>query len=244
MPHHQYFHKPTLVKELIIVTIFNLLMLVIFLYFDVLEFIYYLSREHEDFELDELIPLGITIAFSLLIFSYRRIKELGLMAQTLERLSLVDPLTDLPNRRAGQMKVMSWCKTADKLKKSFVVYQIDIDNFKDVNDLYGESVGDEVLVLVSKMLTQALPEKTSLYRWLDDSFIVVWPTSTSVLPFEIAEKIQQSVNGNIMPSTLSLTCSVGFSLRSLGQSPEDLLHNVDDALIQAKNSGKNNIKAA
>jgi len=79
---------------------------------------------------------------------------------------------------------------------------------------------------------------------LDDSFIVVWPTSTSVLPFEIAEKIQQSVNGNIMPSTLSLTCSVGFSLRSLGQSPEDLLHNVDDALIQAKNSGKNNIKAA
>jgi len=244
MPHNQYFHKPTLIKELIIVTVFNLIMLVIFLYFDVLEFIYHLSREHEDFELDELIPLGITVALSLLVFSYRRIKELGLMAQTLERLSLVDPLTDLPNRRAGQIKVMSWCKTADKLKKSFVVFQIDIDNFKVVNDLYGESVGDEVLVLTSKIITKTLPENTFLYRWLDDSFIVIWPTSPTLMPFELAEKIQQSINGNIMPSTLSLTCSIGFSLRSVGQSPEDLLHDVDDALMQAKDSGKSKIKAA
>jgi len=244
MPHNQYFHKPTMVKDLIMVTVFNLAMLVLFFNFDVLELIYHFSRKHENFELDELIPLGITVALSLLIFSYRRIKELGLMAQTLEHLSFVDPLTDLPNRRAGQIKVMSWCKNADRLKKSFGVFQIDLDNFKEVNDLYGESVGDEVLVLASKMITKTLPENTFLYRWLDDSFIVVWPTSPTLMPFELAEKIQQSINSNIMPSTLSLTCSIGFSLRSLGQSPEDLLHDVDDALMQAKCSGKNKIKAA
>jgi diguanylate cyclase (GGDEF)-like protein len=244
MPHNQYFHKPTVIKDLIIITVFNLTMLIVFLNCDVLETIYQLSRKYESFELDELIPLGISIALSLLVFSYRRIKELGRMAQTLEHLSLIDPLTNLPNRRAGQIKVMSWCRTAEKAQKTFAVFQIDIDNFKEVNSLYGESVGDEVLVLASKIITENLPEIAYLYRWLDDNFIVVWPTSTVILPFDVAEKIQQGINGHIMPSTLSLTCSIGFSIREVGQSPEDLLYNVEDALIQAKKSGKNKIKVA
>lgn len=244
MPHVQYFHKPTVIKDLIILTVFNLAMFILFLSYDLLEVIYHFSRQHEGFELDELIPLGITIALSLLVFSHRRIKELGRMAQTLEHLSLIDPLTNLSNRRAGQIKVMSWCRTADKAKKTFAVFQIDLDDFKKVNELYGESIGDEVLVLTSQIISQNLPDKAHLYRWLDDNFIVVWPTSATILPFDIAEKIQQSINGNIMPSTLSLTCSVGFSIRNLSQSPADLLHNVEDALMQAKQSGKNSIKVA
>jgi diguanylate cyclase (GGDEF)-like protein len=244
MPHVQYLHKPTVIKDLIIITIINLVMFVIFLNNDFLEIIYQFSRQHESFELDEIIPLGATISLSLLIFSYRRIKELGRMAQTLEHLSLIDPLTNLPNRRAGQIKLTSWCRTADKANKTFSVFQIDLDDFKQVNDLYGESIGDEVLVLTSQIIANNLPIKATLYRWLDDNFIVILPTSPTVMPFDIAGKIQQSITGNIMPSTLSLTCSIGFSIRSQGQSPEDLLINVEDALIEAKRSGKNMIKAA
>ena len=75
MPHKQYFHKPTVIKDLILITVVNLFMFVIFLNYDVLEVIYHFSRQHEYFELDELIPLGITVALSLLVFSYRRIYE-------------------------------------------------------------------------------------------------------------------------------------------------------------------------
>jgi diguanylate cyclase (GGDEF)-like protein len=244
MPHAQYFHKPTVIKDLIIIAVVNIVMFIIFLKYDFLEILYQFSRQHEGFELDEIIPLGVTVALSLLIFSYRRIKELGRMAQTLEHLSLIDPLTNLPNRRAGQIKVMSWCRSADKANKTFTVFQIDLDNFKEVNNLYGELIGDEVLVLTSQIISASLPEKATLYRWLDDNFIVVWPTSSAVMPFDIAEKIQQSITANIMPSTLLLTCSIGFSIREQGQSSEDLLHDVEDALIQAKSSGKNMIKSA
>jgi len=244
MPHSQYFHRPTVIKDLIIIAIFNLVMFIVFLSYDFLEIIYKFSRQHEGFELDEIIPLGATVSLSLLIFSYRRIKELGRMAQTLEHLSLVDPLTNLPNRRAGQIKLMSWCQTADKTNKTFTVLQIDLDDFKKINDLYGESIGDEVLVLTSKIIANNLPMTARLYRWLDDNFIVILPTSPTVMPYDIAGKIQQSITGKIMPSTLSLTCSVGFSIRSQEQSPEDLLHVVEDALIQAKSLGKNVIRAA
>jgi diguanylate cyclase (GGDEF)-like protein len=242
MPHKQYFHKPTVIRDLIIITVVNLLMFIIFLNYDVLEFIYHFSRQHEYFELDELIPLGITVALSMLVFSYRRISELGRMAQTLEHLSLIDPLTNLPNRRAGQIKLLSWCRNAQKSNKSFTVLQIDIDDFKVVNDLYGEAVGDEVLISVAQMISNSLPNEAYLYRWLDDNFIVVLPTYVKTLPFEIASKVQQNINDNIIPSTLSLTCSIGVSMWQYDQQPEDILHAVEDALIQAKQSGKNQIK--
>lgn len=242
MPHKQYFHKPTVIKDLILITVVNLLMFSFFLNYDVLEVIYHFSRQHEYFELDEIIPLCVTVALSLLVFSYRRISELGRMAQTLEHLSLIDPLTNLPNRRAGQIKLLSWCRNAQKSNKSFTVLQIDIDDFKVVNDLYGEAVGDEVLILAAQIISRSLPENAYLYRWLDDNFIVVLPTSFSTLPFEIANKVQGSINGKIMPSTLSLTCSIGFSIWHDRQQPEDILHEVEDALMQAKQSGKNQIK--
>lgn len=244
MPHKQYFHKPTVIQDLILITVVNLLMLILFFKYDVLENIYHFSRQHEYFELDEMIPLGITVALSLLVFSYRRIKELGEMAQTLEHLSLVDPLTNLPNRRAGQIKLISWCQHAQKPDKTFSVFQIDLDDFKEVNDLYGESVGDEVLTLVAQNISGSLPENAYLYRWLDDNFIVILPNSASILPFDIANEIHKSISGKIMQSTLSLTCSIGFSMWQEGQKPEDLLHEVEDALIKAKYAGKNNIKAA
>lgn len=242
MPHKQYFHKPTVIKDLILITVVNLLMFGFFLNYDVLEVIYHFSRQHEYFELDEIIPLGVTVALSLLVFSYRRISELGRMAQTLEHLSLIDPLTNLPNRRAGQIKLLSWCRNAQKSNKSFSVLQIDIDDFKVVNDLYGEAVGDEVLILAAQIISGSLPENAYLYRWLDDNFIVVLPITVSSLPFEVANKVQRSINGKIMPSTLSLTCSIGFSIWLDSQQPEDILHEVEDALMQAKQSGKNQIK--
>jgi diguanylate cyclase (GGDEF)-like protein len=244
MPHNQYLHKPTVIKDLLFITVANLLMFIVFLNYDVLEIIYEFSRKHEYFELDEMIPLGVTVALSLLVFSYRRISELGLMAQTLEQLSLIDPLTHLPNRRAGQIQLLSWCKNKDNAYKTFSVFQIDLDDFKAVNELYGETVGDEVLILAAQIIASSLPEQASLYRWLDDNFIVILPTSTNTLPFDIANKIQQSICGKIMPSTLSLTCSIGFSMSQKGQHSEDILHEVENALIQAKHSGKNNIKAA
>jgi len=244
MPHSLYYHRPTFIKDLIVLASFNIVMFIFFLSNDTLEIVYEFSRGHEDLELDEIIPLGFTLALSMLLFSYRRIKELGRMAHTLERLSLIDPLTNLPNRRAGQIKLLAWCQSAEQKQQPFHIFQLDLDDFKTVNDLYGQLIGDEILQLVGQQLRSVIPSGSLIYRWLDDNFIILCPTSLILMPYDIAEKIQHAINGKIMPSTLSITCSIGFSSWQAKQSSEDLLHNVEDALLSAKHAGKNCIKTA
>lgn len=241
MPHRQYMHRPTVIKDLTVLVVVNLIFFFAFMNFDVLESLYQFSRDYEHLEVDEIVPLGFTVAISFLIFSYRRIKELGLMAQTLEHMSLLDPLTGLPNRRAGQISLVTWCDLANEKGQDFAIYQIDLDNFKKINDMYGQMVGDDVLKLVAQRVGNNLPEGALLCRWLDDNFIVVANVTTKKTPAEFALELQQLISKQIMTATVDLTCCIGFSLYQKGHIVEDILHDVEDALAVAKHRGENNI---
>lgn len=243
MPHRQYIHRPTVIKDLIILFIVNLILFALFTQIDVLEWLYQLSREYETYELDELFSVAMTISLSLLIFSYRRIKELGLLAHTLEQMSLIDPLTGLPNRRAGQISLISWCHLAQRKGQTFTVYQLDLDNFKQVNDTYGQIVGDEALKLVAQLINNKIPDSAMLCRWLDDNFLVVVKNEPNINPHEFALQLQETVSGKVMSNTLNVTVSIGYKIWQSGQKVEDILHETEDALMDAKHAGGNKIKA-
>jgi diguanylate cyclase (GGDEF)-like protein len=83
-----------------------------------------------------------------------------------------------------------------------------------------------------------------LCRWLDDNFLVVLPSSVEQLPFDVAKQLQQVINGQVMPSTLALTCSIGFTTWQKEATVEQLFHQAEDALMQAKHEGKSSIKGA
>lgn len=242
MPHKKYIHRPTVIKDIIISVVANALCFIVFTQVDLLEWLYELSRNYEQYEIDEFFPLSISIGISLLVFSYRRITELGLMAKTLEQMSLIDPLTGLPNRRAGQIRLVSWCDKADNKGDAFAVYQIDLDEFKKVNDLYGHAVGDEVLKYVAQRLTGMLPKSSLLCRWLDDNFLVVVKINAIDNPHEFAHTLQGSISGKVLEYTMNITTSIGYKIWQKGQSVEDVLHDTEDALIHAKHSGRNQIK--
>lgn len=244
MPHKSYIHKPTVIKDLCIIAIINFLFLLIFTQVDLLEKLYFLSRDYEEYEIDEIFSVAITISISLLVFSYRRIKELGLMARTLEQMSLVDPLSGLPNRRAGQISLIAWCELAEKQQRLFSVYQIDLDRFKRVNDFYGQVVGDEVIQLVSQRINNVIPDSAQLFRWLDDNFLVVVPNNDILSPNEFAIELQECINNKIMPTSLDLTCSIGYSVWQSKQNVNDVLHNTEDAINLAKQKGVSNIQVA
>lgn len=241
MPHRQYLHRPTVVKDLLVLVVVNVIFLFAFMNFDALEMLYNYSRSHEDLELDELIPLGITVSLSFLLFSYRRIKELGLMAQTLEQMSLIDPLTGLPNRRAGQISLITWCDLATNKAQEFAVYQVDLDAFRKLNNMYGQMVGDDVLKLVAQKLNNNLPPGALLCRWLDDNFIVVSRLRAETPPHDFARFLQQQISGQVMTATVDLTCCVGFTIYQKGQIVEDVLQDAEDALAVAKHRGANQI---
>jgi diguanylate cyclase (GGDEF)-like protein len=244
MPHKKYVHRPTVIKDIAILVVVNLALLLFFIQIDILEWAYNFSRQHESWELDEWFPLGITVAVSLLIFSYRRIQELGLMAQTLEQMSLLDLLSGLANRRAGQISLLSWCERAEKSRKSFVVYQINLNEFSQVNKLYGQLIGDEVIKNVGQRLNAEVTKSAQLFRWLDDNFLIITALNEIDTPNHFAYHLQQSINNKVMPSTLSLSCSIGYAVWKSGQTPDDILHDTENALIDAKRSDKQRIKSS
>jgi diguanylate cyclase (GGDEF)-like protein len=243
MPHKKYIHQPTVINDFAILIGVNLIFLIVFIQFDILEWAYHFSRQHEGLELDEWIPLGLTITLSLLVFSYRRIKELGQMAETLEKMSLLDFLTGLANRRAGQISLLSWCERAEQSQQAFVVYQINIDKFSKVNELYGQLIGDEVIKNVGQRLKAKIPVAAQLFRWLDDNFIIVIPLNKVDTPNDFAYKIQQSINNKVMQSTLSLSCSIAYAVWRKGQTANDILYEVEDALMDVKQRNKQIIES-
>lgn len=113
MPHYKYLHRSTLLRDAFWLVIINVIFLFIFAHYDVLELMFALSREYDDWELDELLPLSATLTISLVIFLYRRMKELGEITYAFEQLSKLDPLTQVLNRRAGQAQLANYVQRAE-----------------------------------------------------------------------------------------------------------------------------------
>ena len=239
MAHHHYYHFPSLIKEIIILVLVNFAAFVFFSYVDALEWIYEFSRAHEDYELDEIIPLGASIATTLLVFSYRRIVELGNITKAYEQLSLRDPLTHILNRRAGQIALSRWEKSATP----FAVIQVDLDDFKSFNNLYGPSVGDEILIKIADLLTEISPKHSEIIRWIDDNFLIIAPLSTNS-PYDIGNNIIDVFEKEFSSSVTPVTCGIGISISQKNEPLSLLMERVEDALIHAKSQGKNKIKAA
>ena len=242
MPHLEYFNRPALIKDALLLLIVNFILLLVFFNFDILEWLYQFSRQHEAWELDEIIPLGMSLAISLVIFSYRRIIELGELTHTFEQLSMRDPLTDQLNRRAGQVKLISYQQKALANNTDYLLVLMDIDEFSKVNRLYGTNVGDEILITTARYLEQILPDSSLLIRWLDDKFLILLP-DISAKSFELPHQLCSSLSEQLLGSSYPITCSIGITVWSVGEDLDDALANVEEALIQAKQAGGNRVSS-
>jgi len=174
-------------------------------------------------------------------------------ADLLERLLAQDALTEIHNRRKfDQALDMEWrrCARADA---PLSVVLLDVDHFKAFNDTLGHTVGDECLRSVAKALQSALfrPGDT-LARYGGEEFVAVLPATDSAGAQEVAERFRSSVEAMQTPHPSSrtadvVTVSVGVAtLHPAGvqDAPQVLTEHADAALYEAKNSGRNRVKAA
>lgn len=241
MPNLNYFSRPSLLKDLKVIALVNLTLFIVFINYDVLEWVYDLSRRHEHLELDEIIPLAASLALSLLWFSYRRIVELGEITQAFEHLSMRDPLTGVLNRRAGQLSLLTYQENMTSDKHTYSLLQLNLDNFNQLNALFGSTIGDEVLTATARLLEKELPAESILIRWLDDNFLILLP-DLSINAFELSNNIVINVAQNVMGPTYPVTCSVGLTQWTKPQELNEALDNVEEALISAKEAGGNGVK--
>ena len=166
-----------------------------------------------------------------------------LIEKNLEFQAYHDSLTGLPNRALLLDRTEQAIVHAKRNGSLLAVLFLDLDNFKQVNDSLGHSVGDEVLVTVSRMLKKSIREMDTIARLGGDEFTIL--LSDFKKPEEISE-IMAKLFGvlqsplRIKGNEFFVTTSIGISIYpDNGNTPEILLRNADTAMYRAKEKGRN-----
>ncbi len=166
--------------------------------------------------------------------------------QLIKHLALYDPLTGLPNRSLFNDRLKLALGEAHLLGHQVAVALLDLDRFKVVNDTLGHIIGDQLLQLVGKRLSENLQEGDTLARMGQDEFIVLLPHINTFR--ETLDKIKPLMHALQEPficenHELQINASIGICLYpDDGLDHMSLLKNADTALNEAKNSGRNHYK--
>lgn len=219
------------------------------------------TRENEDWELDEYLLGALISPLFITWFAYRRWQESAAevalrlqhekklidIQKTLSYQATHDVLTRLPNRILLTDRLLQAKGLIKRTNKLFAVVYIDLDNFKDINDTYGHEVGDELLVSVAANISQALRENDTVARIGGDEFIAVLTdlsTTAEVVPLlvRILDAVRSPVVLNEDARQVTASLGVAFCLSSSQEDPDQLVRHADQAMYQAKNEGKNNYR--
>ncbi|HDR2350653.1 TPA: EAL domain-containing protein [Enterobacter asburiae] len=189
--------------------------------------------------------LGVMLIISL-IDSHRRTSRLTdnlhQLNRQLELQARFDALTGLANRHQMDLRMQDCLRSALLSKKPFAVIFLNVDHFKRVNDTWGHSVGDELLITVAQRITARLTREMTLARLGGDAFILLVPECDddrlNALVTALLEDVRRPLS--VCGHTLSTTISAGVSLYPQdGETLHELKLKADAALHRVKEDGRN-----
>jgi len=159
----------------------------------------------------------------------------------LERLALLDPLTQLPNRRYLDSEIGSRLNAFEQAGVPVGLLMIDIDFFKRFNDLHGHDVGDLALKSVAETMVAAVRPFDTLGRWGGEEFLGIFPNTTAPVLAGIAERLCVLVRASCVRTNaepLHITVSVGGAISRPGDIAATLLKRADALLYRSKEEGR------
>ncbi len=217
------------------------------------------------------VPLGIIQIFSLTKDKQFTNRDLALaesigrqtgiaienarLFKEVQKLAITDPLTGINNRGHFFTLGLQEIERNDRYRHTLSVILLDLDHFKTVNDTYGHSTGDQVLKKVTQRITEMLRKNDILGRYGGEEFTIILPETDLDAALQAAERIRAAISDQPIvidkDISVSLTISLGVATiaaekskaRSAIDNFENLLEEADAALYQAKNDGRNLVRA-
>ncbi len=163
--------------------------------------------------------------------------------QSLHKQATQDPLTGVANRAEFDRRLNELVDRRAATGATFSLVICDIDHFKSVNDLHGHQAGDEALVKFAAVLRSHSRECDFVARYGGEEFIYLTPDCDLVSAAKRAEAIRATIQQTPLPSlgNASVTASFGVTEVQVGDSADSVLARADRALLQAKESGRNQV---
>ncbi len=169
------------------------------------------------------------------------------LREEVERLATTDPLTGLPNRRSFLETLRGELDRSNRYGRPFAVVMLDLDHFKRVNDDYGHTAGDEVLKTLADVLRPAIRRTDVLARIGGEEFAILFPEATLRQAADACERLRLAVTHATVPvagTRQSARFTVSFGVTEWaagGDTFEDLVRRADQALYDAKRTGRNRV---
>ena len=175
------------------------------------------------------------------VFAYVFATRMNEHREHLSYLAERDPLTGIGNRRAliARLEDVLTRQHTKIVTASLVV--LDMDHFKDVNDTYGHTVGDKILVRLTDLVTSQIRVTDDLYRYGGEEFVVVAMGAPREAAQKLAEQLRVAVESSDLLPERPVTISLGVAELKQEESYEDWLNRADAAMYEAKRAGRNRV---
>lgn len=200
--------------------------------------------------IDAIVQVIITFVFCGLLLGvftneYKREQKmleeyavlLDLQNKALEKLTMIDDLTQLYNRRYLFNYFHNHTQTSNN---RLLIGMVDIDEFKDINDTYGHDLGDQVIKFVSNELKNIIGDHGIVGRYGGDEFLIIFETLDYDTYYPIIKEINK-INVKLDSLNHSVTLSGGFVFYDGSDSIDEALYRADALLYHVKDNGKNNM---
>ncbi len=169
-----------------------------------------------------------------------RTRELMIL---LSKKAMIDGLTGLWNRRYLDAQMTVELAASRRTGEPLACIMADVDHFKSINDRFGHGFGDQVLHRIASMLTDQCRPKDIVCRYGGEEFAILLPQTSAADAVDVAERLRHEVEQLVFTygdKPIPVTCSFGVAyLRD--QVPPTVLELADEALYQAKHSGRNRV---
>lgn len=178
---------------------------------------------------------------------FLRKERLAQLAKELKEQAFIDPLTNIPNRRAFDENYPNYQKLALRIENSedsVCVVVSDIDFFKRVNDNFGHDKGDTVLVKFASFLVNSVRPTDGVYRFGGEEFVIVLKGCSTENAISRIENMVQQLSNNILDIEgidYPITASFGIAFLNKAEDKRTIIARADLALYQAKDNGRNQL---
>ena len=175
------------------------------------------------------------------LFSYAFATIRNRQRDELLHLSTKDSLTGAGNRRAMDQKM---AELIEGFKRSHTVVSmllLDLDRFKEINDSQGHALGDQILREVTSVIEARIRTTDALFRYGGDEFVVLVPNSNLEHALGVAEDLRELVEAHGAMTGTGVSISIGVAEYRQDQLPAEWLKSADNALLEAKRKGRNQV---
>ena len=190
---------------------------------------------------NELLELKVARRTGQLTKTLKKLQEKN---KELFALAHRDFLTNINNRRSFFIEAEKELELSIENSSPFSILMMDIDNFKKINDKYGHSVGDKILIEFCNIVNEIIDENQIFGRLGGEEFCIVFPNTAIEEAFKVGENIRKRCENTILEidnCTVNFTVSFGLSERKEITDIDKIIHQSDELLYKAKKSGRNRI---